>query len=224
MPTNCTWDEGPANLPEPAPLSTELRHHTAYPAESKAGSHLGSTLNPGGAVLTLGVSRRSRSVAYIRADASLSEVHAKVMVAPGARRVNPTASQLQQSTRLTRRPRSRSAPLRGMRLDRVTHAKRFQSSGGRWPWHYGHVESISRSTAEVASGRARSRNPRQTGHACRVLREGGAGPAASRERRTRMVLHLGDRRPALGHGQTSDESPSSHPRRNQALVNPRHAC
>ncbi|MDT5321672.1 MAG: hypothetical protein QOD88_4194 [Mycobacterium sp.] len=40
-----------------------------------SGSHLGSTLNPGGAVLTLGVSRRSRSVAYIRADASPSEVH-----------------------------------------------------------------------------------------------------------------------------------------------------
>jgi hypothetical protein len=40
-----------------------------------SGSHLGSTLNPGGAVLTLGVFRRSRSVAFIRADASPSEVH-----------------------------------------------------------------------------------------------------------------------------------------------------
>jgi hypothetical protein len=40
-----------------------------------SGSHLGSTLKPGGAVLTLGVFRRSRSVAYIRADASPSEVH-----------------------------------------------------------------------------------------------------------------------------------------------------
>jgi hypothetical protein len=39
-----------------------------------AGSHLGSTLKPGGAVLTLGVFRRSRSVACIRADASPSEV------------------------------------------------------------------------------------------------------------------------------------------------------
>ena len=40
------------------------------------GSHLGSTLKPGRAVLTLGVFRRSRSVAYVRADASPSEVHA----------------------------------------------------------------------------------------------------------------------------------------------------
>ena len=40
-----------------------------------SGSHLGSTLKPGGAVLTLVVFRRSRSVAYIRADASPSEVH-----------------------------------------------------------------------------------------------------------------------------------------------------
>ena len=32
----------------------------------RAGSHLGSTLNPGRAVLTLGVFRRSRSVAYVR--------------------------------------------------------------------------------------------------------------------------------------------------------------
>ncbi len=39
-----------------------------------SGSHLGSTLRPGGAVLTRGVSRRSGSVAYIRADASPTEV------------------------------------------------------------------------------------------------------------------------------------------------------
>jgi hypothetical protein len=39
-----------------------------------SGSHLGSTLSPGGAVLTRGVSRRSGSVAYIRADASPTEV------------------------------------------------------------------------------------------------------------------------------------------------------
>jgi hypothetical protein len=38
-----------------------------------AESHLGSTLKPGGAVLTGGVFRRSRSVACIRADASPSE-------------------------------------------------------------------------------------------------------------------------------------------------------
>jgi hypothetical protein len=39
-----------------------------------SGSHLGSTLMPGRAVLTRGVSRRSGSVAYIRADASPTEV------------------------------------------------------------------------------------------------------------------------------------------------------
>jgi hypothetical protein len=55
-----------------APLSSELRHYTAYPVSS--GSHLGSTLSPGRAVLTRGVSRRSGSVAYIRADASPTEV------------------------------------------------------------------------------------------------------------------------------------------------------
>jgi len=43
----------------PHPSSTELWHCTAYPEIS--GSHLGSTLKPGGAVLTLGVFRRSRS-------------------------------------------------------------------------------------------------------------------------------------------------------------------
>ena len=39
-----------------------------------AGSHLGSTLKPGGAVLTRGVFRRSGSVACIRVDASPIEV------------------------------------------------------------------------------------------------------------------------------------------------------
>jgi hypothetical protein len=53
-----------------------------------AGSHLGSTLKPGGAVLTLGVFRRSRSVAYIRADASPSEVLASAMVPPNSEGVN----------------------------------------------------------------------------------------------------------------------------------------
>jgi hypothetical protein len=52
-----------------------------------AGSHLGSTLKPGRAVLTLGVFRRSRSVAYIHADASPSEVLASAIVPPWARLV-----------------------------------------------------------------------------------------------------------------------------------------
>ncbi len=42
---------------------------------NRTGSHLGSTLKPGRAVLTLGISRRSRSVACIHVDASPSEVH-----------------------------------------------------------------------------------------------------------------------------------------------------
>ena len=52
---------------------------------NQAGSHLGSTLNPGGAVLTLGVFRRSRSVACIHVDASPSEVRTDGHVPPGAR-------------------------------------------------------------------------------------------------------------------------------------------
>jgi hypothetical protein len=56
-----------------------------------SGSHLGSTLNPGGAVLTLGVFRRSRSVAYIPADASPSEVLASAIVPPRVRVVNPNS-------------------------------------------------------------------------------------------------------------------------------------
>jgi hypothetical protein len=57
---------------EGTPLAGALALHGV---SGDSGSHLGSTLKPGGAVLTLGVSRRSRSVACIRADASPSEVH-----------------------------------------------------------------------------------------------------------------------------------------------------
>jgi hypothetical protein len=92
VPARCTRDEAePADEPGAAPLSTELWHCTAYPGPAekcKAGSHLGSTLKPGGAVLTLGVFRRSRSVACIRADASPSEVLAKAIVPPNSERVN----------------------------------------------------------------------------------------------------------------------------------------
>jgi hypothetical protein len=58
--------------PEGTPLVRALALHGV---SGDSGSHLGSTLKPGGAVLTLGVFRRSRSVACIRADASPSEVH-----------------------------------------------------------------------------------------------------------------------------------------------------
>jgi hypothetical protein len=47
---------------------------TARRTPPRAGSHLGSPLNPGRPVLTWGVSRRSGSVAYVRADASPNEV------------------------------------------------------------------------------------------------------------------------------------------------------
>jgi hypothetical protein len=53
------------------------------------GSHFGSTLMPGRAVLTRGVFRRSGSVAYVRADASPSEVLADLMMTPHAAHVNP---------------------------------------------------------------------------------------------------------------------------------------
>jgi hypothetical protein len=80
-------ESGPGE-PVAAPLSTELWHCTAYPG--RPGSHLGSTLKPGGAVLTLGVSRHLRSVACIRADASPSEVLASVIVPPRLSGVNST--------------------------------------------------------------------------------------------------------------------------------------
>ena len=53
-----------------------------------SGSHLGSTLKPGGAVLTLGVSRRSGSVACIRVDASPNEVLTLSMMPEHSARVN----------------------------------------------------------------------------------------------------------------------------------------
>jgi hypothetical protein len=73
---------------------------------NRTGSHLGSTLKPGRAVLTLGVFRRSRSVACIHVDASPSEVHTLAMVALGSMRVNSTPGQLQPSTPRTRRLRA----------------------------------------------------------------------------------------------------------------------
>jgi hypothetical protein len=46
----------------------------------RTGSHLGSTLNPGGAVLTRGVFRRSGSVACVRVAASPNEVLTRPMM------------------------------------------------------------------------------------------------------------------------------------------------
>ena len=80
MPTQCTREEDSAESQGRHP-SRQSFDTTRRIRPNRAGSHLGSTLNPGGAVLTLGVFRRSRSVAYIRADASPSEVHTQAMVA-----------------------------------------------------------------------------------------------------------------------------------------------
>ncbi len=56
----------------------------------QTGSHLGSTLKPGRAVLTRGVFRRSGSVAYIRVDASPNEVHTRPIIHDGRAPVNLT--------------------------------------------------------------------------------------------------------------------------------------
>jgi hypothetical protein len=71
-------------------MGTSLVRALALHGLSETGSHLGSTLKPGGAVLTLGVFRRSRSVACVRADASPSEVLATTMVALNQTKVNLT--------------------------------------------------------------------------------------------------------------------------------------
>src|ERR1700759_317676 len=60
---------------------------TARRIRWETGSHLGSTLRSGGAVLTRGVSRRSGSVACIRADASPTEVLANSCLHRGPVRV-----------------------------------------------------------------------------------------------------------------------------------------
>jgi hypothetical protein len=81
----------PKTLGKPAPHSSEFRHYTPYPGPHKickTGSHLGSTLKPGGAVLTLGVSRRSGSVACIRVDASPTEVLTPTTMPEHSARVN----------------------------------------------------------------------------------------------------------------------------------------
>ena len=68
-------------------------HGVSGPAINlRDGSHLGSTLKPGGAVLTRGVFRRSGSVACVRADASPNEVLARSIVHHRRGPVNSTAS------------------------------------------------------------------------------------------------------------------------------------
>jgi len=70
-------DKSPENR---TPLVRALAPHDVI---RYSGSHLGSTLKPGGAVLTRGVFRRSGSVAYIRVDASPNEVPVRPMMHDG---------------------------------------------------------------------------------------------------------------------------------------------
>lgn len=60
--------------PHPSRQSFDATRRVLARTTIRAGSHLGSTLKPGGAVLTRGVFRRSGSVACIRVDASPNEV------------------------------------------------------------------------------------------------------------------------------------------------------
>src|ERR1700727_2478000 len=62
-----------------------------------SGSHLGSTLKPGRAVLTRGVFRRSGSVACIRVDASPNEVLTRPIIHDWPRRVNLTRADFAES-------------------------------------------------------------------------------------------------------------------------------
>ena len=78
---------GPTTSGTRTPL---VRVSALHGVSGESGSHLGSTLNPGGAVLTLGVSRRSGSVAYIRVDASPNEVLTLSMMPEHSARVNST--------------------------------------------------------------------------------------------------------------------------------------
>jgi hypothetical protein len=87
----CTVHTGRGDIGRCAGRRTPLDRALAlHGVSGDSGSHLGSTLKPGGAVLTLGVFRRSRSVACVRADASPSEVLAEVIVPPNSEGVNLT--------------------------------------------------------------------------------------------------------------------------------------
>ena len=99
--------QNPTTAGNRTPL-VELRHYTAYP--EKPGSHLGSTLKPGGAVLTLGVSRRSGSVACIRVDASPNEVLTPTMMHEHPAEVN--SPRPENFTTLTSRYESVTRPAR----------------------------------------------------------------------------------------------------------------
>jgi hypothetical protein len=72
----------------PLTYTSLVRALALHGVPKNIGSHFGSTLVPGRAVLTRGVFRRSGSVAYVRADASPTEVLADTIMTPEAAQVN----------------------------------------------------------------------------------------------------------------------------------------
>jgi hypothetical protein len=101
-------DQKPGNTPE---VRTPLvRASTPRDVIRYSGSHFGSTLKPGGAVLTRGVFRRSGSVACIRVDASPNEVPTRTMMHDRCARGQTDRGRVTQSlyfryaARITSRP------------------------------------------------------------------------------------------------------------------------
>ena len=78
-------EQNPTTVGDRTPLvRASAPHDVSWPGKTiQAGSHLGSTLKPGGAVLTRGVFGRSGSVACIRVDASPNEVLTRPMMHDG---------------------------------------------------------------------------------------------------------------------------------------------
>ncbi len=195
------------------PLVRALAQHgVSGPVE--AGSHLGSTLKPGRAVLTLGVFRRSRSVAYIRADASPSEVHTEAIAAPETTRVKPNCQRV-ATIHLAVTPKRVHCPVAAYaRLDSgCTERIRFAVSRrpvgvvSRW----GGI----RIAAHCRSGARPCSQPECPAYRARLS---SSPEGQCRSSRLRVAPHphgwlLGGHRPALRHRQMSDERPASHPRR-----------
>ncbi len=110
---------------------------------TSSGSHLGSTLKPGGAVLTLGVSRRSGSVACVPADASPSEVLARSCW-PSHR----------VSVKRSLKFRSRRSPAGGLYIRPIDGTPRFTI------WLRGRLSDAAGGPAAKASSHSRHAHPR----------------------------------------------------------------
>jgi hypothetical protein len=134
MPFVDTWGEAPSGTTgHSTPLVRASALHGVSGLNFRSRSHLGSTLNPGGAVLTLGVFRRSGSVAYVRVDASPSEVLTGQMVHCERRRVKlgvPRHETFHLSDRSwllwLRRPTGNRD---GRRAQRLRHSRGFRREG-----------------------------------------------------------------------------------------------